>query len=338
MSGTRAKTVVVAAPLADRAARRVQWVGESAPGGPPPADRESPNIRLSSRPIGPRPPTGLENTSNDARSSSPPSSSSGRASVAGREGTCQPAEAAPGSWKVERICRARIVPNTSGGCGTGSGPVAISREAAGESVRAAICGTISGRTVRGRIASWRTSARCASTARYRIATRGRRSIPSKDASRLPAAKSEACTVTERSRSTGAASGSTKIDDPSVHASDPDSDGNTSTVRPARADATSRYRCSSSAGELDALRRPSRISRPNAIAGTFSPFSAGPNNWSRVGAGHDSRQSGPGGPQGRLQGDRDRTVGPARAASSPPAHRTRSVAPCLRPNIRSTLAA
>ena len=33
--------------------------------------------------------------------------------------------------------------------------------------------------------------------------------------------------------------------------------------------------------LDApRRRPSRISRPNAIAGTFSPSSAGPNNWSR----------------------------------------------------------
>ena len=116
-----------------------------------------------------------------------------------------------------------MVPKLSGGSAIASRLSAAARDAAGESARAATSESMSDPTDGGNRSSIAASARCPSTARYRLASAGRRvSLRTTSVSRLPAARSDACTATASTCSRLPTLASTKTTLPSVHAGSPGS--------------------------------------------------------------------------------------------------------------------
>ena len=112
---------------------------------------------------------------------------------------------------------------------------------------------MSDRTDGGNRSSIAASARCPSTARYRLANAGRRvSLRTTSGSRLPAARSDACTASASSWSRVLVPASTKTTLPSVHAGSPGSPGATCRARPESAEA-------------------SKLSRPRPSLFPSSPF-------------------------------------------------------------------
>ena len=131
-----------------------------------------------------------------------------------------------------------MAPKLSGGSAIASRLSAAARDAAGESARAATSESMSDRTDGGSRSSIAASARWPSTARYRLASAGRRvSLRTTSGSRLPAARSAACTASASTCSRAPMLASTKTTLPSVHAGSPGSPGATCRARPEIAEAS-----------------------------------------------------------------------------------------------------
>ena len=124
-----------------------------------------------------------------------------------------------------------MAPKLSGGSAIVVRLSAAVRDAAGESTRAATSESMSDRTDGGNRSSIAASARWPSTARYRLASAGRRvNLRTTSVSRLPAARSDACTATASTCSRVLMLASTKTTLPSVHAGSPGSPGATCRAR------------------------------------------------------------------------------------------------------------
>ena len=242
--------------LPARVPARVRCVGASAPGGPPPLSwRTTSSNRRSNRPSAPPPPTGLEKRSAAVPSSSSSSSSSSASTwLRCSRGTCSRVVAELSARLIDASsCRARMAPKLSGGSAIASRLSAAARDAAGESARAATSESMSDRSDGGNRSSIAASARWPSTARYRLANAGRRvSLRTTSGSRLPAARSDACTASASSWSRVLMLASTKTTLPSVHAGSPGSPGATCRARPESAEA-------------------SKLSRPGPSLVPSSPF-------------------------------------------------------------------
>src|SRR5262245_15080684 len=246
---------------------RVRCLGASEPDGPPPFSwRTTPSNWPSNRPNAP---PALEK-----RPAAVPSPSSS-ASSANTWLRCSPGRCrrVVGELSTRLVdasrCRARMVPKLCGGSAIAWRLSAAARDAAGESARAATSGSMSGRTDGGNRSSIVASARCPSTARYRLASAGRRvSLRTTSVSRLPAARSDACTATASTCSRVPMPASTKTTLPSVQVGSPGSPGATRSARLEIADANKDSRPGLSADDID--RSVKRISRFLRLCGDAEP--------------------------------------------------------------------
>ncbi len=136
---------------ATRSRRRLQWVGDSAPGGPASVERPSLKSFFNHLPSPDPPPIGLEKRSTAASASSPSASSSFSGGSSRRRGTC--------CWRTSSRslaggtlrCLARMAPKTTGGSSTTSRLAAMAKESTGELLRPAIARSMSPPTEVGRM-------------------------------------------------------------------------------------------------------------------------------------------------------------------------------------------